>query len=413
MEEIKGEEGLEVLPGDQDEEDLSAGTMIDEAPVIKLVNSLIMQAIQSRVSDIHIEPERALLRIRFRIDGVLHEIMSPPKRLHPAVISRIKVMSDMDISEKRMPQDGRFHIKFWDKEIDFRVNSVTTIYGEKIVMRLLDKTSFAFGLEQLGFITEIRGKFENIIKKPYGIFLVTGPTGSGKTTTLYAALEEVNTIDKNIITIEDPVEYELKSVNQIPVNPKIGLTFAHVLRAVLRQDPNIIMIGEIRDIETAEIAIRSALTGHLVFSTLHTNDSSGAVSRLIDMGIEPFLLSSSLLGVLAQRLVRVFCPKCKESYQPTKEVIENLNLDTKEKYTFYRGKGCKNCQGTGYHGRSGIYELLIPDHYIRDLILRRSSADSIKQAGLHTGMKTLMEDGVHKVIAGITSVAEVIRVTQE
>ena len=265
----------------------------------------------------------------------------------------------------------------------------------------------------MGFSPDILIKFEKLVKKPYGIVLVTGPTGSGKTTTLYAALDKINTLDKNILTIEDPVEYELKSVNQIPINAKVGLSFAEVLRTVLRQDPNVIMIGEIRDVETAEIAIRAALTGHLVFSTLHTNDAPGAVTRLIDMGVEPFLIASAILGVMAQRLVRRLCPKCKETYTPTKEYMETLGLDSSKEYTMYKPKGCKNCQGTGYRGRHGIYELFVPDHYIRDLIIRRPSTDMLKQAGVHAGMRTLMEDGILKALDGITSVEEVMRVTEE
>ncbi|MFH1239171.1 MAG: ATPase, T2SS/T4P/T4SS family, partial [bacterium] len=379
----EGAESIEILTaGKQSDMDLGdASALVDEAPVIKLINSIIMQAIQSRASDIHIEPEKNIMRVRFRVDGVLHEIMSPPKRLHAPMISRVKVMAEMDIAEKRLPQDGRFHVKFWEKEIDFRVSTLATINGEKVVLRILDKSAFSFGLEQLGFSPDILTKFEKLVKKPYGIILVTGPTGSGKTTTLYAALDKINTLDKNILTIEDPVEYELKSVNQIPINAKVGLSFAEVLRTVLRQDPNVIMIGEIRDVETAEIAIRAALTGHLVFSTLHTNDAPGAVTRLIDMGVEPFLIASAILGVMAQRLVRRLCPKCKETYTPTKEYMETLGLDSSKEYTMYKPKGCKNCQGTGYRGRHGIYELFVPDHYIRDLIIRRPSTDMLKQAG--------------------------------
>ncbi|MFH1783336.1 MAG: type II secretion system ATPase GspE [bacterium] len=415
MKEIaEGEESIEVITSDKKDMDLGdTAALMDEAPVIKLINSVIMQAIQSRASDIHIEPEKNILRIRFRIDGVLHEIMSPPKRLHAAMVSRVKVMADMDIAEKRMPQDGRFHVKFWEKEISFRVSTMAIIHGEKVVLRILDKSAFSFGLEQLGLGQAILEEFEKLVRKPYGIVLVTGPTGSGKTTTLYAALDKINTLDKNIITIEDPVEYELKSINQVPVNAKVGLTFAEVLRTVLRQDPNVIMVGEIRDVETAEIAVRAALTGHLVFSTLHTNDAPGAVTRLIDMGIEPFLISSGILGVLAQRLVRRLCDKCKEEYVPTKETVETLGLDVEKEYKLYKPKGCKHCQGTGYRGRQGIYELFVPDHYVRDLIIRRPSTDMLRQAGIHAGMKSLMEDGFLKVQDGLTSIEEVMRVTEE
>lgn len=415
MKEIaEGEESIEVITSEKGDMDLGdTAALMDEAPVIKLINSVIMQAIQSRASDIHIEPDKNILRVRFRVDGVLHEIMTPPKRLHAAMISRVKVMADMDIAEKRLPQDGRFHVKFWEKEISFRVSTITTIHGEKVVLRILDKSTFSFGLEQLGFSQGNLDLFEKLVRKPYGIVLVTGPTGSGKTTTLYAALDKINTLDKNIITIEDPVEYELKSINQVPINPKVGLNFAEVLRTVLRQDPNIIMIGEIRDVETAEIAIRAALTGHLVFSTLHTNDAPGAVTRLIDMGIEPFLISSAILGVLAQRLVRRLCEKCREEYTPTKETVEALGFEADKEYKFYKPKGCKNCQGTGYRGRQGIYELFIPDHYVRDLIIRRPSTDMLRQAGIHAGMKSLMEDGMRQVTEGSTSIEEVMRVTEE
>ncbi|MDD5131062.1 MAG: type II secretion system ATPase GspE [bacterium] len=404
---------VEEETGDEEMDLGKMGDAAEDGPVIKLVNAIIMQAIQNRASDIHIEPDRNIVRIRYRIDGVLREIMTPPKRLHSVITSRIKVMADLDIAEKRMPQDGRFHVRLWDKGIDFRVSTLPTINGEKIVMRILDKTSFLFGLGQLGFQPTVLEQFDSLIKKPYGIVLVTGPTGSGKTTSLYAALDKINTLDKNIITIEDPVEYELKMVNQVQVNTRIGLNFSDVLRSVLRQDPNVIMVGEIRDKDTADIAIRSALTGHLVFSTIHTNDAPGAITRLLDMGIEPFLISSGILGVLAQRLVRKLCPTCKEPYTPSKEVLERFGYDPSQEYTFYKPVGCKECQKIGYKGRLGIYEMMMSERRIRDLIMTRPSTETLKQAAVENGMITLKEDGLDKVKKGITSIEEVVRVVTE
>lgn len=388
--------------------------IVEEPVVIKLVNLIIMQAIKEGASDIHIEPEEEVLKTRFRVDGMLHEISSPPKHLQSAIISRIKIMANLNIAERRAPQDGRFTVNLEGKQIDVRVSSVPTIYGENVVLRLLDVTSALLGLEQLGFSKEVLDKYNKLITRPHGIILVTGPTGSGKTTTLYASLAKINTPEKNIITIEDPVEYKLAGIRQIQVDTKVNLTFANGLRSILRQDPNIIMVGEMRDFETAEIAIQAALTGHLVFSTLHTNDAPGAITRLIDMGVEPFLASSSVIGVLAQRLVRKICPDCKEEYTPTEEVLKDIGfLNQKSEIKFYRGKGCAKCMNTGYKGRISIYELMLPDDKIRNSIVAKAPTDEIRKLARSSGMLTLMEDGIEKIKQDITTVEEVLRVTQE
>ncbi len=383
----------------------------EEAPVIKLVNMIIMQAVKDKASDIHIEPEETRLAVRFRIDGILHEMFSPPKHLEPALMSRIKVLSKMDIAEKRKPQDGRFNMKALDRDIDLRVSAFPTIYGENIVIRILDRGSILMGLDKVGFSGEIQKEFERLIKYPHGIILVTGPTGSGKTTTLYSALSTIDSEEQNVITIEDPVEYHLGRIRQSQINPKAGLTFATGLRSILRQDPDIIMVGEIRDKETAEISVQAALTGHLVFSTLHTNDASGALSRLIDMGIEPFLISSSIIGILAQRLVRKICDKCKEEYTPTDDILKALGLSGKN--GIFKGKGCDVCKNTGYKGRIGIFEFLIVNDKIRKLIVDKASSDIIKKTAIEIGMKTLRDDGLDKVLKGITTPEEVIKATQE
>ncbi|MBN1870626.1 MAG: Flp pilus assembly complex ATPase component TadA [Candidatus Omnitrophica bacterium] len=362
--------------------------IVEEPPVIRLVNMMIMDAVQEGVSDIHIEPEEDKLSIRFRIDGVLRHEKAPPKHFQSAIISRIKVLANLDIAERRKPQDGRFNIKMGNHAIDIRVSSIPTSYGENIVMRLLDSASILFGLEQLGFPSETLKVYQGLLRRPHGIVLVTGPTGSGKTSTLYASLNSINTPDKNIITIEDPVEYHLEGVRQIQVNPKVDLTFANGLRSILRQDPDVIMVGEIRDVETAEIAIQAALTGHLVFATLHTNDAPGAVTRLIDMGVEPFLIASSVAGVVAQRLVRIYCKECK-------------------------GKGCKKCHDSGYRGRQAISELMCFNEDIRALLMKKASSEDIRKAAIKNGMRPLREDGLDKVEKGITSKEEVFRVTQE
>ena len=387
--------------------------IVEEPVVIKLVNLIIMQAIKEGASDIHIEPEEEVIITRFRVDGMLHKLNSPPKHLQSAIISRIKIMANLDIAERRIPQDGRFTLKIEGKQIDVRVSCVPTIFGENIVLRLLDASSTVMTLEQLGFSKEIFAKYSKLIVRPHGIILVTGPTGSGKTTTLYASLDKINTQEKNIITIEDPVEYKLSGVRQIQVDTKVNLSFANGLRSILRQDPNIIMVGEIRDFETAEIAIQAALTGHLVFSTLHTNDAAGAITRLIDMGVEPFLASSAIIGVLAQRLVRKICPDCKEKFAPTKEALKDIGLAPEAKIDFYQGKGCAKCLNTGYKGRISLYELMLPDDKIRNAIIAKAPANEIRKLARSSEMLTLMEDGIEKIKQGITTVEEVLRVTQE
>lgn len=384
----------------------------DDTPVIKLVNTMIMQAVRDGASDIHIEPDQDLLRIRYRVDGMLHEVMSIPKHLHAGVISRIKIMADLDISEKRVPQDGRIQMRIGEKDIDLRLSTLPTIFGEKIVMRLLDKSSIKLGLGEIGFSSDTFKRFSGMIRRPYGLILVTGPTGSGKTTTLYAALNSINSIDKNIITIEDPVEYQLKVVNQVQVYPKVGVTFATGLRSILRQDPDIIMVGEIRDRETATIAIQAALTGHLVLSTLHTNDAAGAIVRLVDMGAEPFLVASSLLCVVAQRLIRRICPRCKKAYQPPNDLLISLGVK-KVDISFMKGEGCQECRSTGYAGRDGIYELLAIDEGIRNLIVSKASSSAIRSQAISNGFVTLRAEGIKKALKGQTTVEEVLRVTQE
>ena len=388
----------------------------DEAPIIRLVNSLLFQAAKDRASDIHIEPFERDLTVRFRIDGVLYDIISPPKRFQPIIISRVKIMAGLNIAEKRLPQDGRIRIRLAGKDINIRVSIVPTAFGERVVMRLLDKSTTVLHLEELGLTGLKHELVGRLIKQSHGIILVTGPTGSGKTTTLYAALSKINTVDKNIITIEDPIEYQLHGIGQIQVNPKIELTFASGLRSILRQDPDVIMVGEIRDLETAEIAIQAALTGHLVFSTLHTNDSFGAMTRLLDMGIEPFLVSSSVTAVMAQRLVRRVCSVCAEKYDPSREELEELGITPQRLvgHTIFKpGAGCNQCKRTGYRGRTGIHELLVVDDEIRGLVMKQADAAAIRRAATARGMTTLREDGADKVLAGITTIEEILRVTQE
>jgi len=396
-----------------DEEDVNhLRDLASEAPVIRFVNLLISRAVEQRASDIHIEPFENELKVRYRIDGVLHDVEAPARRLQAAIVSRVKIMSKLNIAERRLPQDGRIKLRLMGREIDLRVSTLPTLYGESVVLRILDRSSIVVTLGSLGFPEDTLALFDRLITKPYGMILVTGPTGSGKTTTLYGALDKINSPDKKIITIEDPVEYQLFGVNQIHVKPQIGLTFANGLRSIVRQDPDVIMVGEIRDAETAEIAIQAALTGHLVFSTLHTNDAAGAVSRLLEMGVEDYLLASSLLGVLAQRLVRKVCEKCRRSAEITPTVQRELGGDGGP-VQVYEGTGCEDCAQTGYRGRSGIFELLQVNEVIRPLILKRSSADMLKDAAVQQGMRTLREDGWHKVRTGVTTVAEVVRVTQE
>jgi len=382
----------------------------EEPPIIKLVNILISEAVKDRVSDIHIEPEMAVLRVRYRIDGILHEVHSLPKKLQNAVISRIKILANMDIAENRRPQDGKISVKLENKDLDIRVSTFPTVHGENVVMRLLDRSSILLGLKDLGFSRENLDIFAKMILQPNGIILVTGPTGSGKTTTLYSALSTISSMEKNIITIEDPVEYELPLIRQTQVNPKADITFANGLRSILRQDPDVIMVGEIRDKETAEVAIQASLTGHLVFSTLHTNDAPSSLTRLMDMGLEPFLISSSLILIVAQRLVRQVCPKCKEEYSPTPAALQNLGLDINAK--FFRGKGCPVCKNTGFLGRIGIFEILVLNEVIRKMIEERKSADAIKKKAIELGMKTLREDGLDKTRQGLTTIEEILRVTE-
>ena len=414
IKEINVEDFANLEIGDLEEEDISVDKlreMVDEAPIVKLVNQIIFHAISDRASDIHIEPWPKEVVVRYRMDGILHEIMRVPKHLLAPMVSRIKIMSALDIAERRKPQDGKIHLKYEGRDFDLRVSTIPTVNGEKVVMRILDKSSVQLGLDRLGFMPDIKEKLEWLISKPYGMLLVTGPTGSGKSTTLYACLNKLNNGTVNISTVEDPVEYQIQGINQVQVNPKAGVTFASALRAFLRQDPDIIMVGEIRDHETAQIAVEAALTGHFVLSTLHTNDAPSAATRLIEMGIEPFLVASAVIGVLAQRLARTICSNCKEPYVPPKEALKDIGLAyTEEEIVFYKGRGCDVCKGTGYKGRTGIHELLIVTDKVREVILRRGSSNEIKRAALEDGFKTLQDDAIRKVIAGIITVEEALRV---
>ncbi len=387
----------------------------DEAPIIRLINSLMFEAVKKRASDIHIEPFEKELSVRYRIDGILYEIIKPPKRFQSSIISRVKVMAGMNIAEKRLPQDGRIRIKIAGKDVDIRTSIIPTSFGERVVMRLLDRSSVLIGLNNIGLVDEKLRLINQLIKRSNGIILVTGPTGSGKTTTLYSVLSVLNSPEVNILTIEDPVEYQIKGIGQIQVNSKIDLTFANGLRSILRQDPDIVLVGEIRDRETAEIAVQASLTGHLVFSTLHTNDSAGGITRLIDMGIEPFLVSSSVVAIIAQRLVRTICPVCKTAYRPDDEELMEIGMtrDLLQGDVLYKGKGCVNCVNTGYKGRTGIYEILIIDDEIRSMITREVDSSMIKHAAIKKGMTTLKEDGIKKVVSGITTIKEILRVTQD
>ena len=405
-----GDDDIEVLT--DDEEDIEhLRDMASEAPVIRLVNQILSRAVEQRASDIHVEPFENELRVRYRIDGVLHDIDAPPRNLTAAIISRIKLMAKLNIAERRLPQDGRIKLRLVGREIDLRVSSLPTLYGESVVLRILDRQSVLVDLEKLGMPRDTLSAFVSMIEQPHGLILVTGPTGSGKTTSLYGALDKINSPDKKIITIEDPVEYQLRGVNQIHVKSQIGLTFASGLRSIVRQDPDVIMVGEIRDAETAEIAIQAALTGHLVFSTLHTNDAAGAISRLLDMGVEDYLLASSLLGVMAQRLVRRLCVGCRRPIDGVDAGADGAPIEVGR--DLYEAAGCAACAGTGFHGRSGIYELLTIDEQIRHLIVGRVTADKIKADAVSRGMRTLRDDGWVKVAGGETSVGEVLRVTQD
>ncbi len=384
-----------------------------DAPINHLVQTIIAEAIRCRASDIHLEPLERAFRVRYRVDGVLLEASAPPKRLQPAIISRLKIMANISIAEKRLPQDGRIQVASVGRALDLRVSSLPTVHGESIVMRVLDQEGLKLGLPELGFWPDDQREFERLIASPDGMVLVTGPTGSGKTTTLYACLHQLNQSARKIITVEDPVEYQLSGINQVPVNAAVGLTFAAALRAMLRQAPNIVMVGEIRDRETAEIAINASLTGHLVFSTLHTNDATSAVTRLADIGAKPFLVAAGLRASMAQRLVRRNCPSCREVYAPSTRELQALNLPaaTLERATFMRGAGCDSCHGTGFHGRIGIFEIFLVNDGIRALISSRASASRVRQQARKDGLRTMREDGIRKVLAGHTTIAEVVTVT--
>ncbi len=390
--------------------------LASEAPVIRLVSLIITNALEMRASDIHFEPFENRLIVRYRIDGVLHEVESPPRRLSAAVISRIKIMAMLDIAERRLPQDGRIRLRVQGKEIDLRVSTVPTMHGESVVMRILDKGGVALDFKRLGFEDDTLQGFLDVLMEPHGILLVTGPTGSGKTTTLYTALDRLNKPDVKILTVEDPVEYQMPGINQIQVKPQIDLTFANALRSIVRQDPDVIMIGEIRDLETAQIAVQSALTGHLVLSTVHTNDAASTVNRLLDMGVEDYLLTSTVIGILAQRLVRTLCPVCKESYTALPEVVDELGLrkfSTKSDVTLYHAKGCKDCGQTGFIGRVSIMEMLPMSDHLRTHVMRHATSTELRAEAIKEGMVTMYEDGMRKAMNGITTFEEVLRVTRE
>jgi len=402
------DEGLEIT---KEKEEIGLDQLIasaEDAPVVKLVDLLINEAIESRATDIHIEPFAKYARIRYRIDGILYEISPPAKHLYLAIVSRIKILSKLDIAEKRLPQDGSFGVKKGTRLVDIRISTIPTVYGEKVVMRILDRTMTPLQLEQLGFTKEEQEIFEKYINMRMGLILITGPTGSGKTTTLYAAINRIKSPEENILTVEDPVEYHLDGINQVEIKPKIGLTFAAGLRAFLRQDPDIIMVGEVRDLETAQICIRASLTGHLVFSTIHTNDTASAVTRLIDIGVEPYLVTSSLIMAVAQRLMRRLCPDCKEIYTPDEKTRKEFGITAK---TIYKAKGCKKCRMTGYYGQVAIYEILTTNNEIKDLASKNSPPHLIKEAACKQGMHTLRESAFKKVDEGITSIEEALRST--
>jgi type IV pilus assembly protein PilB len=405
------ESGVEGAPTSMDVFELKEAT--EEAPVVRLVNLILSDAIKRGASDVHLEPFEKVFRVRYRIDGVLHEMMTPPKRLEPAILSRVKIMSSLDIAERRLPQDGRIKLRYANREIDLRVSTLPTIFGEKIVMRILDREALRLDMSRLGFDPWSLEQFNKAIRSPYGMILITGPTGSGKTTTLYSAIHTINSPDINIMTAEDPVEYNLKGINQVQINEEIGRTFASVLRSFLRQDPDVILVGETRDLETAQIAIRAALTGHLVFSTLHTNDAPSTITRLIDMGIPPFLVTSSLLLIVAQRLARRVCKDCKEPYEADEEsLIPYSHIPQGSgKILLYKGKGCQACNFTGLKGRTAIYEVMPVTQEIRDLILRATPMTEIREVASQQGVKSLRQAGLGKVIEGATTVEEILRVT--
>jgi len=411
---------FQVVEGDDEKIDISEISVESKkAPIVKLVSMILNEALASRASDIHIEPQEKALRVRYRIDGRLKESHMIPRQNQNAIIARLKIMSKLDITENRVPQDGRFKIRFRDREVDFRVSILPITFGNKIVLRALDRTSLSVGLEKLGYLPEPLDTFKKAIKRPYGMILITGPTGSGKSTTLYSILNQLNIVQRNIITIEDPVEYQLEGITQIQVIHDIGLSFANGLRSVLRQSPDIVMVGEIRDSETADIAIKASLTGQLVLSTLHTNDAASAITRLVDMGVEPFLIASSVIMTAAQRLCRKICPYCKEEYHVANSVLERVesNLDLKEhinkRTVFYRGKGCQRCNNTGYLGRMGTLETLMVDDTVREMIMRRASSDDIKRYVISKGMSTLRDNALRKFIMGLTTLEEVLRITSD
>ena len=407
------ENGSDIISEIEETADLLDDT--SEAPIIKLVNHIISQSIKARASDIHIEPYQHSFTVRYRVDGILYDLLTPPKWIQPALISRIKVVAKMNIAEKRLPQDGRFEVKIGDQNIDLRVSTIPTAFGERVVLRLLNKSGSLLELPDLGFSPARLELLKELVSSPNGILLVTGPTGSGKTTTLYAILQSINKPNINIITIEDPVEYQIKGISQIQVNPKIDLTFARGLRSIVRQDPDVILIGEIRDMETAGIAVQSALTGHLVFSTLHTNDSASAITRLVDMGVEPFLISSSVLAVAAQRLVRVLCDNCKIPYQPSTIYLESIGVspDDFERSQIYKAVGCERCISTGYKGRQGIFEIMVLNQQLKGLILETFDSNRIKNEAIKHNMVSLRQDGIERVLEGTTTMEEVLRVTQK
>ncbi len=398
--------------GDLDLADDSELDLSNEAPIIKMVNVILSQAVSARASDIHIEPYEKSISVRYRVDGILHKVLSPPRSYLAGIISRIKIMSNLNIAENRLPQDGRIKLRLAGKDIDIRVSTIPCQYGERVVMRLLNKTDQKYSLTTMGFSGKMFEDYKKLIYQPHGIILVTGPTGSGKSTTLYSSLSELNTPERNIITCEDPVEYQFEGISQMQMQEKIGLTFAIGLRAILRQDPDVVMVGEVRDEETARIAIQASLTGHLVFSTLHTNDAASAVTRLADMGIEPYLITSTVLGFLAQRLVRVICKNCKKPYNPSDKELESLEIQREELIdgVLHRGEGCSNCMGTGYKGRMGIYELLVMNNPIKSVILKGGDASQISDVALQTGMQPMRSYGKMKVIEGFTTAEEVLRV---
>ncbi len=415
LEDLYDDIGGQIDTADQKTDIARLKDLASEAPVIRLVNLLISRALDERASDIHIEPFDNHLIVRYRVDGILREKNSPPAKLTPAITSRIKLMARLNIAERRLAQDGRIRFPYQGREIDIRVSTVPTIHGESVVMRLLDKAALIFELRALGLDARVEATFMEVLRLPHGVVIVTGPTGSGKSTTLYAGLSILNTTEKKLITVEEPVEYQLRGVNQIEVKPRIDLTFAKILRSVVRQDPDIIMIGEIRDLETAEIAVQSALTGHLVLSTLHTNNAASAITRLLDMGVEDYLITSTLNAIVGQRLVRVLCPQCRESFEPSPALVERLDLKryaNGNDLTLFRPKGCDSCDGAGYSGRAGIFELLVMNDEIRGLVLKNADANAIHQAAVAAGMGTMYEDGMRKALDGVTTVEEILRVTR-